>query len=117
VKIEKCWEGTRAKRARIFQQRLLPNCVWDEPCAAVLCLVLTGDFHLKNFVSMEPIAHFGMSHERNQAALEGAKAAFDFSLGLWGRRDEMSDAKGPQCALELAPGKLGVSVHILAFLA
>lgn len=58
---------------------------------------------------MEPIAHFCMSHERNQAALEGAKAAFDFSLGLWGRRDEMSDAKGPQCALELAPG-IGVVI-------
>lgn len=23
---------------------------------------------------------------------------------VWGRRDEMGDAKGPQCSLELAPG-------------
>jgi len=61
---------------------LLPNSVWDESCAAVLCLILTGDFHLKNFVGMEPIAHSGMGHERDKAALEGAKTAFYFSFGL-----------------------------------
>ena len=56
---------------------------------------------------MLPIANVGVGHKSDEAALESAEAAFDFSFGLRSWSDEVSDAQSPQGALELA---LGVGV-------
>jgi len=103
VKIEKGRGRAGPQGAAIFQKSLPPNSDRHEIGGSAFGLVLAGEFHLKDFVSMEPIAHFGMGHKSNQAALESAEATFDFSFGLrtWG--NEMSDAQGSQGALELAP--------------
>jgi len=102
VKIEKSREGTGAEGACFFQKSQLPNGERNQIGAAAFCLVLAGEFHLKDFVGMLPIAHVGVGHESDEAA-------FDFSFGLRSWCDEMSDAQGPQGALELA---LGIGVVI-----
>ena len=109
VKVEKSREGAGPEGTCFFQKSLLPNRDRNEIGAAVFGLVLAGEFHLKDLVGMLPIAHVGVCHESDEAALESAEAAFDFSFGLWSWGDEVSDAKSPQRALELA---LGVGVVI-----
>ena len=64
--------------------------------------VLAFDFHLKNFVCAFVEVDLGMSKECDQAFLEGAEAAFDFSFGLRGRSNEVGYTYGSQCSLELA---------------
>ncbi len=46
--------------------------------------ILAFDFHLKDFVCAFVGVDLGMSKECDEAFLEGAKAAFDFSFGLRG---------------------------------
>ena len=102
VEIEESRERTGSEGAGIFEESFLPNSDRNEIGAAVFGLVLAGEFHLKDFVGMLPIAHVGVGHESDKPALESAKAAFDFSFGLRSWGDEVSDAQSPQCALELA---------------
>ena len=64
--------------------------------------ILAFDFHLKDFVCAFVGVDLGMSMECDQAFLEGAKAAFDFSFCLRGRSNEVGYTYGSQCALELA---------------
>jgi len=109
VEIEKSREGTGPEGAGLFQESLLPNGDRDEICAAVSGLVLADEFHLKDFVGMQPTAHVGVGHESDETALESAEAALDFSFGLRSWGDEVSDAKSQQGALKLA---LGVGVIV-----
>ena len=76
---------------------------------AIFGLVLAFDFHLKDLVGMLPIAHVGMGHESDEATLESAEPAFDFSFGLRSRGDKMGDAQSPERTLELASG-IGVII-------
>lgn len=109
VKIEKSREGAAPEGVGFFQEGLLPNGDGHEIGAAVFGLVLAVDFHLKNLVGMLPIAHVGVGHERDEATLESAETAFDFSFGLGSRGDEMGDAQSPERALKLASG-IGVVI-------
>ena len=43
-----------------------------------------------------------MGEQGHQVALDGAKAAFDFSLGLRSGRDQMNHAEPAEGAMELA---------------
>ena len=104
VKVEKSRLGAGPEGADVFPVSLLPNRDRNEIGAAVFGLVLAGEFHLKDFVGMLPIAHVGVGHESDKQALESAKAAFDFSFGLRSWGDEVGDAQSPQGALELALG-------------
>ena len=66
--------------------------------------VLAGDLHLEDSIGLPPGFSVGVGEQGCEAALEGAKAAFDFSLGLRSGRDQMGHAEPAQGALELAFG-------------
>jgi len=102
VEVEESREGAGAEGADVFPKSFLPNGDRDEIRAAVSGLVLADEFHLKDFVGLQPAAHVGVGHKSDEAALESAEAAFDFSFGLRGWGDEVSDAQSQQGALKLA---------------
>lgn len=64
--------------------------------------ILAFDFHLKDFVGAFVGVDLGMCKECDEAFLEGAEAAFDFSFCLRGRSNEVGYTNGSQCSLELA---------------
>ena len=64
--------------------------------------VLAGDLHLEDVLGLVPGLGAGMGEQSHQAALEGAKAALDLPLGLWGGCHQIGHAEPAQGALELA---------------
>ena len=70
----------------------MPNRDRNGICAEVFGLVLAGEFHLQDFVGIQPTTHVGEGHESNEAALESGEAALNFPFGLRGWGDEVSDA-------------------------
>ena len=60
------------------------------------------EFHLEEFVGVLGGGDFGVGQEGDDAALDGAEAAFDFAFCLRGGCDEMGDAEGPEGALKFA---------------
>jgi len=86
------------------KQGIGPHASGDFSRGAGELVVLAEDFHLENFVGLLPGLDAGVSHEGDQAFLEGAEAAFNLALGLGSGSDEVGDAKGAQGALELAFG-------------
>jgi hypothetical protein len=75
---------------------------------------LALDFHLKDLVGVLPSADLFVRHKGDEASLEGAETAFDFTFGLRSRGDQMGDFQGLQGALwsllELGPKRLRASV-------
>ncbi len=53
--------------------------------------ILTGQLTGQQFLSGRVISDFLVGQKRDDAILEGAKAAFDFSFGLRAGRDQMRD--------------------------
>lgn len=64
--------------------------------------ILAFDFQWKDFVCAFVGVDLGMSKECDEAFLEGAEAAFDFSFCLRGRINDVGYTNGPQGARELA---------------
>lgn len=104
VEIEKAGSGRGAETGLVFLQRFFPHFEWDRASAALHGSVLTLDFHLQDLVSMLPGLDFGVGQKGDQAFLESAEAAFDFSFGLRSWGDEVSHGEAEQGALELASG-------------
>ena len=51
------------------------------------------EFHLEDLVGVLRGGDFGVGKEGDEAALEGAEAAFDFAFCLRSGRDEVGDAE------------------------
>ena len=62
--------------------------------------ILTGQLAGQQFLGGGVISDFLVGQKRDDAILEGAKAAFDFSFGLGAGRDQMRNAQGGESALE-----------------
>lgn len=73
-----------------------------EAGAALAGEVLALEFHLEDVVGVLWSGDFCVGEEGDDAALEGAEAAFDFAFCLRSGRDEMGDAEGAKGALEFA---------------
>ena len=63
--------------------------------------ILVLDFHLEDFVGAFVGVDLDMRKECNETFLEGVKASFDFAFGVRGRGNEVSDANGSKCPLEM----------------
>jgi hypothetical protein len=81
---------------------LLEEVVGDFASGRVFGGVLAFDFHLEDFVCVFVGVGLGMRQECDEAFLEGAEAAFDFTFGLRGGSNEVGNPDGSQGALELA---------------
>jgi len=95
---------TRADGGAPFPQRLIPSRSGAVAGGAADGGILAGPLAVQDDLSGGVIADVFVSQERDQALLQGAKAAFDFTFGLRARGDQMSHAQGGEGALELRAG-------------
>ena len=75
--------------------------VWGQAGGAADGAILTGQLAGQQFLSGGVIGDLLEGQERDDAFLEGAKAAFDFAFGLRAGRDQVRDAQGGEGTLEL----------------
>ena len=102
VQIEQCGGRSQPHAAFAVLGLGVPDFEGSFAEGAVDGAVLAGDLHLENLIGLRPGLGAGMGEQGHQAALEGAKAAFDLPLGLRGGCDEVGHAEPAQGALEFA---------------
>jgi hypothetical protein len=102
VQVEQSGSGSGAEALRAGEQGVVPDGGWDEAGAALAGAVLALEFHLEDVVGELWSGDFRVGEEGDDAALEGAEAAFDFAFCLRGGCDEVGDAEGAEGALEFA---------------
>ena len=98
-------QGERRSRAHTMGAGgvlMLPNADGDQAGGALAGAVLALEFHLEDGVCLRKGGDICVFEQGDDAALEGAKAAFDFPFCLRRGSDEMGDAEGAQGALEFA---------------
>ncbi len=95
---------TRTDGRASFPQRLIPSRIGAVAGGAADGGILVGHLAVQDDLSGGVIADVFVSQERDQALLQGAKAAFDFTFGLRAWGDQMGHAQGGEGALELRSG-------------
>lgn len=101
MEVQKAGIRTRAYDGAFFFLSLGASVVWGQAGGAADGSILTGQLAGQQFLGGRVISDFLVGQKRDDAILEGAKAAFDFSFGLGAGRDQMRDAQGGESALEL----------------
>ena len=101
------------RRALLFQS-FVPSGVGAVARGAADGGILVGDLAIQDDLSGGVIADVLVSQQRHQALLQGAKAAFDFTFGLWAGGDQMGHAQGGKGALELGTGITIIGHGIMA---
>ena len=104
----------RTDRGALLRQCLVPSGIGAGARRAADGGILVGDLAVQDDLSGGVIADVFVSQERDQALLEGAKAAFDFAFGLRTGGDEMGYAQGGEGALELRTGIAVIGHGIVA---
>lgn len=103
MEVEQTGVWARAHGIALLGLGLGPGVVGREASGATNGLILPFQFLIEECLSRgiggDPLE----KKERDQTLLEGAKAAFDFPLGLGTGSDQMGDAQGGEGALELGP--------------
>ena len=95
---------TRTDGRASFHQRLIPSGIGAVAGGAADGGILVGHLAIQDDLSGGVIADAFVGQERDQALLQGAKAAFDLAFGLRARGDQMGHAQGREGALELRAG-------------
>ena len=98
-----------AEAGVVFKQGFFPYLERNQTRAALSGFVLAADFHLEDFVGVFPGSHLCMSQEGDEAVLESAETALDFTFCLGSRCNEVSHAEAKEGALELTFG-IGVII-------
>lgn len=75
---------------------------------------MAGQLAGQQFLSRGVGGDFLVGQQRDDAFLEGAKAAFDFAFGLRAGRDQMRDAQRGEGALELRAGIAAIGGGLMA---
>lgn len=104
----------RAYGDALFLQGLVPSHVGAVTRGAADGGILVGDLAIQDHLSSGVIAGLFVSQQRDQALLQGSKAAFDFSFGLWAGGHQMGHAQGREGALELGTGVTIIGHGIMA---
>ena len=91
----------RAYGCALFLKGLVPGRVGAVTGSAAEGGILVGDLTIQDNLGGGIIADPFVGQQRDQALLEGSKAAFDFSFGLRAGGDQMGHAQGRKGALEL----------------
>jgi hypothetical protein len=105
---------TRPYGCALLRQGFGPSDIRTQTGGAADGGILVGDLAIQHDLSGGVIAHAFIGQERHQALLQGAKAAFDFALGLRARSDQMGHAQGGEGALELGTGIAVIGHGIVA---
>ena len=101
MEIQQTGIRTRAHDGAFFFLSLGASVVRGQASGATDGSILTGQLAGKQFLGAGVISNLLVGQKRDDALLEGAKAAFDFSFGLGAGGDQMGDAQGGESALEL----------------
>ena len=96
--------GTGAQRHPVLGSGLGAGLVRRQAGGAAEGAILAGQLAGEQFLSGGIVGDFLVSQERQNSLLEGAEAAFDFTFGLRGGRDQMSDAQRGESPLEFGAG-------------
>jgi len=96
----------------LFIEGELPGVVGDEAGGAAGTVgVVPGDLLGEEGVGGREVGDGRGTEQRDEAVLEGAKAAFDFPLGLRVRGDAVGDAQAEQGALKLGADIVGAGAR------
>jgi hypothetical protein len=104
MQVQQAGSGTGAAHRAPFGLRLGAGGVWGQASGAADGAILPGQFTVQEFVGGGVGGDLFVGQQREQAVLEGAEPAFDFTLGLGTGGDEVGDAQGGEGALELGAG-------------
>jgi hypothetical protein len=104
MQVQQGRRGTRTHRCALLGDGFGPSCIGAVTRGAADGGVLVGDLTIEHDLSGRVIANVFVSQQRDQALLQGSKAAFDFAFGLWAGSDQMSHTQGGEGALELRTG-------------
>ena len=102
MEVEQSRGGCGAQARGAGEEGVFPDLERDVAGVALAGAVLALEFHLENLVGVPGGGGFGVGEEGDEAALEGAEAAFDFAFCLRGGGDEVGDAEGAEGALKFA---------------
>lgn len=104
MQIQKGGGRARTDRRTPLDQRPVPSCIGTQAGGAADGGILVGHLALQDDLSGGVIGGVFVGQQRDQALLQGAKAAFDFAFGLWARGDPVGHAQRGEGALELGAG-------------
>lgn len=101
MEIQQAGIRTRTQDGAFFFLRLGARVVRGQAGGAADGSILPGHLAGQQFLGGSVISDFLVGQKRDDAILEGAKAAFDFSFGLGAGGDQMRNPQGGERALEL----------------
>ena len=104
MEVEQVGVGTDLEHGALFLLGFGAGVVGREAGGAADGAVLPGQFGGQQFLSVGVTGDFLEGQQGDEPFLKGAKAAFNFALGLRTGSDQMRDAQGGQGALELGTG-------------
>lgn len=105
---------TRTHGGAAFSHGSVPSLIWAIARGAADGGVLVSDLAIEHDLSSGVIADVFVSQQRDQALLQGSKAAFDLTFGLRAGSDQMGHAQGGEGALELRTGIAIIGHGIMA---
>ena len=104
MEIEQAGVRTGLQDGALFELGFGASVIRGETSGAAKGAVLAGQFGGEQFLSVRVISDFFEGQKRNETFLEGAKAAFNFALGLRAGGDQMGDPQRGEGALEFGTG-------------
>ena len=112
VQIAERWERCGRKLGAVLVEGELPGMVGDEAGGAAGAVgVVPGDLLGEEGVGGIEVGEGRGAEQGDEAVLESAEAALDFSLGLRVRGDAVGDAQAEQGALKLGADIVGAGVR------
>ena len=101
MEVEEAGVGSGTQDIAFVDRGLGPGVVGRETCGSADGEILTLQFMIEEALSWAVLDDFLEGEERDQALLEGAETAFDFSFCLRTGSDQVGDAESGEGALEL----------------
>ena len=105
---------TRTHGGAALRHSSVPSIIWAIARGAADGGILVSDLAIEHDLSRGVIAGMFVSQQRDQALLQGSKAAFDLAFGLRAGSDQMGHAQGGEGALELRTGIAIIGHGIMA---
>lgn len=114
MEIHQAGVGARTHDIAFFFLSLGASVVGGQAGGAADGAILTGQLAGEQFLGGGVIGDLLIGQKRDEALLEGAKTAFDFSFGLRAGGDQMGDAQGGEGALELRARIAAIACGLMA---
>ena len=114
VEIHESGGRTGAQDGTLLVQRLGASLVRGQAGGAADRSILAGQFACEQLLSRSIVCDFLIGQQGEQSLLEGAEAAFDFTLSLGAGCDQVGDAQRCEGPLELGTRFAAVAGGLVA---